>query len=66
LNYQKNGGRKNKMKLLNIRLDDKHEVMLQDVKNAIAAEMHIEPDSITDSDIMRWALANFHHFKTAK
>lgn len=54
------------MKLLNIRLDNKHEEMLQDVKNAIADEMHIEPASITDSDIMRWALANFYHFKTAK
>lgn len=54
------------MKLLNIRLDDKHEEMIQDVKNTIANEMHIEPDTITDSDIMRWALANFYHFKTTK
>lgn len=51
------------MKLLNIRLDDKHEAMLQDIKTIIASEMHIEADTISDSDIMRWGLANFYHFK---
>lgn len=51
------------MKMINMRLDDKHEAMLLEIKNIIAAEMHIEADTITDSDVIRWGLANFYHFK---
>ena len=54
------------MKTLQLRLDEKHYSMLTEIKNIIANEMHIEVSSITDSELIRWAIANFYHFKTTK
>lgn len=51
------------MRYLNVRFNDEYLDMIREIKNIIAAEMHVGPDSITDSDIIRWAVENFHHFK---
>jgi hypothetical protein len=51
------------MKVISVRLDDTHLNIIQDVKNIIADEMHISADTIADSDIIRWSLVNFYHFK---
>lgn len=54
---------KTSMRYLNVRFNDEYLDMIREIKNIIAAEMHVGPDSITDSDIIRWAVENFHHFK---
>lgn len=51
------------MKVINVRFDDTHLNMVQEIKKIVADEMHIGADTITDSDIIRWSLANFYHFK---